>query len=81
MQGSTNTKNKIKVIIRKKNIPGNLKFLIGKLNDVKISQKRSKKVDGLSDYFSINQDPRFKEMMDRYNGFGWGDTSNDMNSG
>ena len=54
MQGSTNTRNKIKVIIRKKNIPGNLKFLIGKMNDVKRSQKRSKKVDGLSDYFSMN---------------------------
>ena len=38
----------------------------------------SKKVGGLSDYFSFNTDPRMREMMEKYNGFGSGQNENDF---
>lgn len=71
MQSSTKLNKNVKVIIKKKNIPSNMQFR-GKKVGESMNDSGHKKVEGFSDYFSMNNDPKFQEMMNKYENDSWG---------
>ena len=72
-------KNHTKVCKRKRNIVGDLKLLVSQFHDVKGCSKRSKNADLLFNSLLTIDDPRVKEMIDKYKDINRGNNADGKN--